>query len=160
MNKTTKIVVGVASVLGLAITGWLAYKWFFEQKDEEQPEPESEQDKTIREAMENITFETNSDVIRASSFPFLNNVANMLNTDLNNGLRIEGHTDNVGDANYNLNLSKRRAAGVKNYLVNNGRVNQARITSDGFGFTRPIADNTTEEGRAINRRVELIIVNA
>jgi outer membrane protein OmpA-like peptidoglycan-associated protein len=159
VKKSTKIILGVASVVGLALTGWLAYRWLFEEKvSDEDINKESEQDKTVREAMKNITFDTNTDTIRQTSFPFLNQVAIMMNKEPNLMLRVEGHTDNVGDPNYNLNLSKKRALAVKNYLVNIGKVNNSRITSEGFGLTKPIADNTTEEGRALNRRVELIIV--
>jgi outer membrane protein OmpA-like peptidoglycan-associated protein len=160
VKKSTKVVIGVVSVLGLALTGWLAYKWLFEEKDVQEPEPESEQQKTLRDAMKNISFDFNTDVIRPTSFPYLNEVAAMMNNEPNLLLSVEGHTDNVGDANYNLNLSKKRALAVRSYLVNTGRVNHTRISSDGYGFTKPIADNTTEEGRSLNRRVELIITNA
>ena len=67
---------------------------------------------------------------------------------------ITGHTDNVGTSNFNLKLSKERAAAVKNYLVSNG-VAADRLTSDGFGDTQPIGSNTTAAGRANNRRVEV-----
>jgi outer membrane protein OmpA-like peptidoglycan-associated protein len=68
-------------------------------------------------------------------------------------LAIAGHTDNVGNAEKNLELSKGRAAAVKAYLVAKG-VAADRMTSDGFGDTQSVADNTTTEGKAKNRRVE------
>jgi OOP family OmpA-OmpF porin len=73
-------------------------------------------------------------------------------------VRIEGHTDNRGGAAYNNGLSKRRAASVVKWLVDHG-IDKSRFTSQGFGFSRPIATNKTEEGRQENRRVELHIVD-
>jgi outer membrane protein OmpA-like peptidoglycan-associated protein len=69
---------------------------------------------------------------------------------------IEGHTDNVGSAQKNKTLSEQRATAVLNYLVERG-VDKKRLKSVGYGLTKPIADNSTEEGRAKNRRVELVI---
>ena len=68
---------------------------------------------------------------------------------------IEGHTDSIGTRASNLDLSKRRAAAVVNALVTRFHVSAARLSSAGFGDTRPIAPNSTIEGRARNRRVEL-----
>jgi outer membrane protein OmpA-like peptidoglycan-associated protein len=73
-------------------------------------------------------------------------------------VRIEGHTDNRGGAAYNMTLSKKRAAAVVKWLVDHG-IEKARLVSQGYGFTRPIATNKTEEGRQENRRVELHIVD-
>jgi outer membrane protein OmpA-like peptidoglycan-associated protein len=69
---------------------------------------------------------------------------------------IEGHTDNVGSAQKNKTLSEQRATAVLNYLVGRG-VDKKRLKSVGYGLTKPVADNNTEEGRAKNRRVELVI---
>jgi outer membrane protein OmpA-like peptidoglycan-associated protein len=71
---------------------------------------------------------------------------------------IEGHTDNVGSDETNLNLSQRRANSVQSYLVSQG-VNAARLSSSGLGEGSPVADNDTDTGRQQNRRVELIISN-
>jgi outer membrane protein OmpA-like peptidoglycan-associated protein len=71
-------------------------------------------------------------------------------------VRIEGHTDNRGGAAMNLALSGRRAASVVNWLVRRG-IDKSRLSSKGFGLTRPIDSNTTEEGRQNNRRVEFHI---
>jgi OOP family OmpA-OmpF porin len=70
---------------------------------------------------------------------------------------IEGHTDYVGTEEYNLALSQRRADSVMKYLVDNFGVDQSRLSAKGYGKTRPIADNTTEEGRIKNRRIDAII---
>jgi OOP family OmpA-OmpF porin len=69
-------------------------------------------------------------------------------------VRIEGHTDNIGTAAYNMKLSLRRANAVMNYFIKKG-IAKERLRSEGFGFTRPVATNETAEGRALNRRVQL-----
>ena len=68
-------------------------------------------------------------------------------------MRVEGHTDSRASDAHNLDLSRRRAASVMRYLTEQG-VDATRLDSEGFGESRPIADNETEEGRALNRRVE------
>ena len=70
---------------------------------------------------------------------------------------VEGHTDSTGTAEYNLWLSDRRADAVREMLINDHNVNPDQIKSVGYGMTRPIADNDTEEGRRQNRRVELVL---
>ncbi len=71
-------------------------------------------------------------------------------------LNVEGHTDNIGGDAYNLDLSKRRAASVKEALVTRYRAAGDRLATDGFGAARPKESNSTLEGRARNRRVELV----
>ena len=71
-------------------------------------------------------------------------------------LIIEGHTDNVGGAKFNLELSRKRAEAVKRWLVDKAGISEVRLATVGYGLSRPIADNSTEEGRAKNRRVELV----
>ena len=70
---------------------------------------------------------------------------------------IEGHTDNVGNADYNMQLSQRRAESVVNDLVENFGIDRSRLSAAGYGFTRPIANNATDEGKQKNRRIEAII---
>jgi len=70
---------------------------------------------------------------------------------------IEGHTDNVGSYNHNMDLSQRRAESVVNYLVDNFGIDRSRLTAKGYGFTKPVADNATNEGKQKNRRIEAII---
>ncbi|MEO8162113.1 MAG: OmpA family protein, partial [Arenimonas sp.] len=70
-------------------------------------------------------------------------------------LRIEGHTDNVGTAAFNLDLSQRRAAAVREALIAQFKVPAARLAANGFGASKPVASNTSLDGRAANRRVEL-----
>jgi outer membrane protein OmpA-like peptidoglycan-associated protein len=69
---------------------------------------------------------------------------------------VEGHTDNVGTADFNQKLSEQRAKAVMQYLVERG-IDANRLQSVGYGFTKPVADNKTDEGKAKNRRVELVI---
>lgn len=70
---------------------------------------------------------------------------------------IEGHTDNVGDPQYNMQLSQRRAEAVVNYLVQSFGIDRSRLSAKGYGETRPVADNSTNEGKQKNRRIEAII---
>jgi outer membrane protein OmpA-like peptidoglycan-associated protein len=102
-----------------------------------------------------IHFEFNKDTIRPESFPVLDAVVDVLNKNGDIKLEVQGHTDNRGGAAYNKNLSKRRAASVMKYLVTHG-ITPGRLTSMGYGFDRPIVDNSTEQNRALNRRVQFI----
>jgi OOP family OmpA-OmpF porin len=111
----------------------------------------------LQKAFDNLLFETNKDVIMSTSFNSLDALAKVLRNSPRYKLHLEGHTDSVGDDDANMDLSKRRSASVKTYLVNKG-VSGDRITTDGFGETRPVASNDTEEGRRKNRRVEMTII--
>jgi outer membrane protein OmpA-like peptidoglycan-associated protein len=101
-----------------------------------------------------IFFQSGSDVIDRRSFPILDNVARVLSTHPEvEKVRVEGHTDNQGDAGKNLALSQRRAESVKRYLVEKGKVAEGRLIAKGFGDTQPVDDNKTKVGREKNRRV-------
>lgn len=104
-----------------------------------------------------IYFATGEDRILEKSFPLLNEVAQALIDYPKIKVSIEGHTDDVGSDTYNQDLSERRAASVRRYLIGQG-VEDDRMTSKGFGESQPIEDNRTSEGRAANRRVEFLIV--
>lgn len=105
-------------------------------------------------AAKSIQFETGKDVIKSVSFSKLDTVVNIMKQYEATTWSIEGHTDNVGSASSNLDLSKRRAAAVKTYFINKG-INGSRLSSEGFGDTMPAADNKSDAGRATNRRVEI-----
>ena len=110
------------------------------------------------EILDKVFFKTGSDVIENKSYKLLDNVAEVLknHTELSH-VRVEGHTDNTGSAETNKDLSDRRAKSVVRYLVEKG-VETARLVGEGFGQDKPIGDNTTDEGRGQNRRVEFIVV--
>ncbi len=103
-----------------------------------------------------IYFSFNSDELREESEPTLQEIGDILRRHPDWKLSIAGHTDGVGGDAANLDLSKRRAAAVKNALAMRFRVNAARLTTGGFGRARPVDTNDTPEGRAHNRRVELV----
>jgi outer membrane protein OmpA-like peptidoglycan-associated protein len=113
-------------------------------------------DRIILNMPGNITFKTASADINASFYEALNSVALVLKEYPKTILDVYGHTDNVGADAYNQTLSEQRAASVGRYLVSQG-VDPVRIETQGFGKTKPIADNKTEVGRQQNRRVELEI---
>ncbi|GAB4338360.1 MAG: hypothetical protein OHK0038_17080 [Flammeovirgaceae bacterium] len=103
--------------------------------------------------LETLNFDTDSDRIRPESFYDLDRLANILHQLPHIKLIIEGHTDNMASHEYNIDLSERRTASVKKYLISKG-VPENRLESKGYGETKPIAPNTTNEGRQKNRRVE------
>jgi len=100
-----------------------------------------------------ILFDTGSDVLKPESGPELRNILQLMQEDPKLRFAVEGHTDNQGGPGINRPLSERRAAAVKAWLVKQG-IDPSRLTSKGFGDTKPIDTNTTAEGRANNRRVE------
>jgi len=109
-----------------------------------------------RFATQGILFDTGSDVIRPESTPTLKEIGEMLKQHADLRLRIEGHTDDVGDDAANQRLSERRAAAVKAFLQETYQIDAARLEAQGFGETQPVAPNDTPEGRQQNRRVELV----
>lgn len=108
----------------------------------------------IEFAAKNIFFAPYSSIIDHSSFTALDEVIALLNEFSDLRLLINGHTDNTGDPAENQKISQQRADAVKAYMVNK-LIDPRRITAKGFGQTQPLSPNTTPEGRAINRRVEM-----
>lgn len=106
--------------------------------------------------LNNIFFETGKATLKKASFPELDRVAKFLTE--NPGIKIEigGHTDNVGKADANLNLSQNRAASVVKYLQKT--IASDRLIAKGYGMTKPVANNKTKSGKALNRRVEFTIL--
>jgi outer membrane protein OmpA-like peptidoglycan-associated protein len=111
---------------------------------------------TKRVAVYGIYFDFASAKLKPQSAPVLKEIADALTANPSWKLTIEGHTDSVGGAAYNLTLSQDRAAAVKTALVSRYRINAGRLNTVGFGFSRPVASNDTPQGRALNRRVELV----
>lgn len=103
-----------------------------------------------------ILFDTGSDGVKAEGVTELAKVGDILAKYSDDRVRIEGHTDSTGDAKHNQTLSERRANAVKTVLVSRG-VQEQQIVVQGFGESKPVADNSSSEGRAKNRRVELHI---
>ncbi len=104
-----------------------------------------------------IYFEFDKATITPESRPDLEEAAKILIQNPTILVEIQGHTDSVGSDKYNQQLSERRAKAVVNYLVQDLGVEEIRLTAKGYGESRPVADNTTEDGRALNRRVEFVI---
>ena len=103
-----------------------------------------------------VTFDTNSTVVRPGLYSELDRVARVMNQYPNTLIRVEGHTDSRGSNEYNMDLSNRRANAVRNLLVQRG-IAGSRIEVVGFGETMPVASNDIEAGRQKNRRVEIKI---
>ena len=104
----------------------------------------------------NVTFATNQSDVQASFYPVLNSVALVLKEYEKTMIDVVGHTDSTGALQYNMQLSQARAASVGAYLQNQG-VQAVRIATQGMGPQYPIASNDTPEGRAQNRRVEIVL---
>jgi len=121
------------------------------------PVIEKEVEEILKTAFDNLEFETGKDIIKQASLPSLTELAEVLKKKSAWGLQISGHTDNVGDDQKNLILSKKRAEAVKAFMVSQG-IDAARLSTLFFGETMPIATNDTPEGRQKNRRVEMKII--
>lgn len=109
----------------------------------------------LDELKKGIRFHTNSAKLTQRSFGTLNDVARLMKKFPTASLEVQGHTDNTGTDEYNMNLSQRRAQTVVDYLVKRG-VEESRLRAVGYGNTMPIASNNSKEGRQINRRVEMV----
>ena len=118
--------------------------------EEPAPAPVAE---TVRVQLD-VKFDFNKSVVKPNSYADIKNLADFMKQYPQTTTRVEGHTDNVGPDAYNQKLSERRALAVKNVLVNQYGVQGNRVDSIGYGKTRPVADNSTDAGRATNRRVE------
>ena len=103
-----------------------------------------------------ILFDTDSDQIKPESAPVLRMVAKGLEANPALKVQVEGHTDSAGNAEHNLDLSKRRAEAVKAVLVSQFKIDASRLTTAGLGATKPVDSNDTPQGRAQNRRVEFV----
>ena len=135
----------------------------FNEVEDEDGCPDESQRVVVRDAYieinDRIYFEFAKADIQRRSYGLLNEIASVIlaNSDITK-IRVEGHTDAIGDDISNLKLSQARASSVVDYLVNAG-VKRRRLDPVGFGEMRPVSDNETDEGRQANRRVEFIIVS-
>jgi outer membrane protein OmpA-like peptidoglycan-associated protein len=114
-----------------------------------------EEEAQIKDFAKQIFFSTNSASLTEDSYKPLDDILKILSSYINLNFIIEGYTDNVGTNEYNLLLSKRRAKTIREYFISKG-IPAARITSaTGYGKAKPVGSNDTEEGKALNRRVEI-----
>ncbi len=107
--------------------------------------------------LRNIFFHTNSYQLKATSYAELNKLIGFLQYNHRLKVEIRGHTDNIGDVDYNMELSGKRARSVYDYLIENG-IDARRLAYKGFGSSMPVSENDTEPGRAKNRRTEISIL--
>jgi outer membrane protein OmpA-like peptidoglycan-associated protein len=108
--------------------------------------------------LKNIFFDINKYEIKTTSQVELDKIVQLLTDNPTVKIQLAGHTDNIGNAADNLKLSENRSKAVINYLVNKG-IDAKRLSPKGYGASQPVADNKTEEGRAINRRTELKVIS-
>ena len=104
-----------------------------------------------------VYFDTNKAVVKGTSASTLDRLVGILKEYPDSNILVEGHTDSAGADEYNMNLSKQRAQSVSNYLIEKG-ISSGRLTTKWYGETQPKSDNSTAEGKAKNRRVEMVIV--
>ncbi|MBE7927070.1 OmpA family protein [Stutzerimonas stutzeri] len=116
----------------------------------EEPEPVAE---PVRVELD-VKFDFDRAVVKQDSMADIQNLADFMKQYGQTSTVVEGHTDSVGTDAYNQRLSERRANAVRDVLVNQHGLDASRVDAVGYGESRPVADNSTEEGRAINRRVE------
>ena len=105
----------------------------------------------------NVEFDTNKAVVKEKYYDEIKRVADFMKEFPNTTAAIEGHTDNIASAAYNQKLSEKRANSVRQYLIDKFGIDGSRLTAIGYGLTKPIASNDTEEGRQKNRRVEAVL---
>jgi outer membrane protein OmpA-like peptidoglycan-associated protein len=110
-------------------------------------------------SMSDILFDVGKATLTTDLKINLAKIAGILTIYKDANVVVEGHTDNVGGEEYNQKLSEKRASNVMDYMVTPGGVTASRLTSMGFGFTKPVADNATKEGKQKNRRVDLVILD-
>ncbi|EHQ31134.1 OmpA family protein [Mucilaginibacter paludis] len=129
--------------------------------EEKKPEPQVEAPKEVAPVVEkpdynfsNLQFEFDSAILKTSSYPMLDKVARAMKLDASVKFVLNGYSSAEGTPEHNLLLSEERANSVKTYLLNAG-VDASQLTAKGYGDSNPITPNTTEEGRVLNRRVEI-----
>jgi outer membrane protein OmpA-like peptidoglycan-associated protein len=133
-----------------------------DQLEQVHPAPDTEVSEKVNKhetfVAHNILFEFNSDVLTGDYEKTLTELVTYLHTPPEFAkVTIEGHTDSVGSEKYNMDLSQRRANAIKKYLIEHFHINASKVAAEGFGPTRPIADNGNYQGRQLNRRVEFSI---
>ncbi len=164
-NSEDGIAIASGAVIGFVVGGLTGYGvsgWTCPAAAEEPPAPPpapAPPAPVVKEklVLRGVTFDFDKATLRAAASPVLDEAAHALAARPGARVVVEGHTDAVGSDAYNERLSQRRAQTVVDYLVHAG-VARDRLEATGFGESRPVADNDTEDGRARNRRVELRVV--
>jgi OOP family OmpA-OmpF porin len=108
--------------------------------------------------LSDANFDFNQSTVAETSHPLLDKIVKILDENPDLAMEISAHTDNIGSFEYNMQLSQTRAQSIVDYLVSKG-IEKQRLVSKGYGESRPITLNNTEDGRMKNRRVEFIILN-
>jgi OOP family OmpA-OmpF porin len=124
------------------------------------PEAATEVEQKILEkgrATLNVEFDTGKAIVKPKYNKEIQKIADVMKKYPDLNIIIEGHTDNVGGKKYNINLSQRRSEAIKKVMVKKFKIKSSRITAKGFGFSKPIASNSTKEGKQKNRRVEAAV---
>lgn len=119
----------------------------------EEPVPMAEPAEAVRVELD-VKFDFDKAQVKPESYGDIKNLADFMGQYPQTTTVVEGHTDSVGSDAYNQNLSERRANAVRDVLVNQYGVGAERVNAVGYGESRPVADNATDSGRAVNRRVE------
>ncbi len=109
--------------------------------------------------LKNLTFESGKAIIKPGSDAILAELIELMQLKPELNIEIEGHTDDIGTDESNLSLSQARAEAVKKYVVTKGKIAASRIVAKGYGETKPIMENANEEGRQLNRRTVVRILN-
>lgn len=159
-NRTEMIVgAGVGAIAGTAIGAYMdkQEKELREKTAGTDVDVVRKGDELLLNMPSGITFDTNSYAVKPEFRSTLDKIAGTLSSYNQTYVDVYGHTDSTGGDGYNLTLSKNRAESVAGYLSTHG-VARARIGTQGFGKTQPVASNDTESGRAANRRVEIKLV--
>jgi OmpA-OmpF porin, OOP family len=105
----------------------------------------------------NVQFDTNKAIVKEKYNDEIKRVADFMKEFPDTTTSIEGHTDNIASATYNKKLSEKRASSVRQYIIDKFGIDESRLTATGYGLTKPIASNDTEDGRQKNRRVEAVM---
>ena len=168
-SNAQRIGYGAAGAVVGSVAGWYLCKMAQKEKPppkrkpappppppapEAAAEPEAVQERIV---LRGVNFDFDKSEIRPDASVILEEAASILSGKPDVQVRVEGHTDATGPEAYNQGLSERRADSVRTYLVEHG-IAEAQLTSVGFGESNPISTNDTREGRALNRRVELQVL--
>jgi len=162
-NQTGNTAVG--AIIGAAVggtAGALIGNYMDKQAEELQNDIKDAKIERVGEGIKitfnsGILFEFNSADLQSAAKTNIENLANILKKYKDTNILVEGHTDSIGTADYNQKLAERRAASVVQFAESLG-VDQSRFTSRGYGFSQPVASNSTPDGRQANRRVEVAIM--